>query len=386
MSAQPIKSEKIQTSFQYYENPVPALEECVMVVIKRIAEMGVYVELLEYNNMECMIPLSELSRRRIRSIGSLVRVGSEDVAMVIRVSDDNKYFDLSKRRVSIEDVRATKERYNKTKIVTNIMQHIGFRTGAPVQDLLRRIVWPLARQYKHAFDAFDAYKSNLGAILNKKMLPEATEEELDLAMKLVATRFVPDPVKILAKIQISCVAYEGVEAIRSALRAGLETSTKDAPISIQLIAPPLYVVHTTTVDKDKGRKGVEAALEAIQAKITSYGGSFQVETPPTIQSKGHEDEEEYEAEEEDYEDDDDFIDNEAEQEEADKVNFDENKGNSLSDMMGAMTLEPRSTAKKEDAPVVESKKKKDEDEDDDISLDVKKKKKKKKTGFVFDEE
>lgn len=44
MSSNPQTQEKIKTTFQYYENPVPALEECVMVVVKRIAEMGVYVE------------------------------------------------------------------------------------------------------------------------------------------------------------------------------------------------------------------------------------------------------------------------------------------------------------------------------------------------------
>ena len=37
-----------------------------MVNVRNIAEMGAYVTLLEYNNIEGMILLSELSRRRIR--------------------------------------------------------------------------------------------------------------------------------------------------------------------------------------------------------------------------------------------------------------------------------------------------------------------------------
>lgn len=40
----------------------------------KIAEMGAYVNLLEYNGIEGMILLSELSRRRIRSINKLIKV------------------------------------------------------------------------------------------------------------------------------------------------------------------------------------------------------------------------------------------------------------------------------------------------------------------------
>ena len=43
--------------------------------VKSIAEMGAYVALLEYNGIEGMILLSELSRRRIRSITKLIKVG-----------------------------------------------------------------------------------------------------------------------------------------------------------------------------------------------------------------------------------------------------------------------------------------------------------------------
>jgi hypothetical protein len=43
--------------------------------VKSIAEMGAYVSLLEYNGIEGMILLSELSRRRIRSITKLIKVG-----------------------------------------------------------------------------------------------------------------------------------------------------------------------------------------------------------------------------------------------------------------------------------------------------------------------
>ena len=49
----------------------------LFVQVKSIAEMGAYVSLLEYNGIEGMILLSELSRRRIRSVSKLIKARLE---------------------------------------------------------------------------------------------------------------------------------------------------------------------------------------------------------------------------------------------------------------------------------------------------------------------
>ena len=63
-----------------------------------------------------MILLSELSRRRIRSINKLIRVGRTEPVVVIRVDKDKGYIDLSKRRVSREDMERCLEQVSKAKV------------------------------------------------------------------------------------------------------------------------------------------------------------------------------------------------------------------------------------------------------------------------------
>ena len=72
-------------SYRFYEQKYPEIDDVVMVNVRSIADMGAYVHLLEYNNIEGMILLSELSRRRIRSINKLIRVGRTEPVVVIRV-------------------------------------------------------------------------------------------------------------------------------------------------------------------------------------------------------------------------------------------------------------------------------------------------------------
>ena len=59
---------------RFYEAEYPELEEVVVVQVNAIKSMGAYVSLLEYDGIEGMVLLSELSRRRIRSINKLIRV------------------------------------------------------------------------------------------------------------------------------------------------------------------------------------------------------------------------------------------------------------------------------------------------------------------------
>ena len=51
---------------------------------------------------------------------------------------------------------------------------------------------------------------------------------------------------------MSCFTYEGIDAIKTALRAGLALSTEVVPIKINLIAPPLYVMTTSTPERQDG--------------------------------------------------------------------------------------------------------------------------------------
>lgn len=64
------------------------------------------------------------------------------------------YIDLSKRRVSPEDIVKCEERYNKGKMVHSIMRHVAEKTHNPIESLYESIAWPLNKKFGHAIDAF----------------------------------------------------------------------------------------------------------------------------------------------------------------------------------------------------------------------------------------
>jgi translation initiation factor 2 subunit 1 len=119
---------------RFYQQAYPEVEECVVVQVERVDDVSAAVRLLEYNDIEGMILLSELSRRRIRSITKHIRVGNVEVLRVTRVDEEKGYVDLSKKRVNAAEAAEKNEYYQKSKSVHSLMFHVArtclFRAAA----------------------------------------------------------------------------------------------------------------------------------------------------------------------------------------------------------------------------------------------------------------
>jgi len=321
---------------RYYEQKYPEVDELVMVQVRQIAEMGAYVKLLEYDNTEGMILLSELSRRRIRSVQKLIRVGRNEVVVVLRVDKEKGYIDLSKRRVSPEDIVKCEERYIKSKTVSSILRHVASKVssvngeGGDVQaapllepaekenkraarkarqaqeedgiiveheipgmggnedekleQLYEQIAWPLGKKYGHPYDAFKLALAEPDSIFSSLTAPVASST-LSVLTSTIARRLTPQAIKLRADIELTCYTPAGIDAIKKALRDGEKQSNEAVPIKAKLVAPPLYVLSTNSTDKYVAVERLERAIEAIQSTIESQGGSLIVKMKPKAVSE-----------------------------------------------------------------------------------------------------
>ena len=67
--------------------------------INNVNEDGAYVKLKEYNNREALILASAVTRKRIKNVKKLLRVGTQDCMQVITIDKSGGFIDLSKRTV-----------------------------------------------------------------------------------------------------------------------------------------------------------------------------------------------------------------------------------------------------------------------------------------------
>jgi len=265
-----------------YEEKYPNSDDLVIVQVKNVAEMGAYVSLLEYNNIEGMILLSELSRRRIRSINKLIRVGRTEIVVVLRVDKEKGYIDLSKRRVSAEDIGKCEEKYIKSKAVHSILRHVSETCKVPLIKLYETFGWDLYKRFPHAYEAFKQAVTHPEEVLGGYEMGEDVKAAL---LKNIKRRLTPQAIKLRADIEVTCFHYEGIDAIKTALRAGEAQGTEEIPIKIKLVAPPLYVLMCTSLDKDAGLRLLQKSVDAITETVRSKNGDVNVKQGPRAVSE-----------------------------------------------------------------------------------------------------
>jgi len=56
----------------------------------------------------------------------------------------------------------------------------------------------------------------------------------------------------------------------------------DEKIKIKLVAPPLYVVITTSMNKDEGINLIESSIQAIKEQLKKYRGELVVRVPARL--------------------------------------------------------------------------------------------------------
>ncbi|KAJ9537062.1 hypothetical protein OSB04_029795 [Centaurea solstitialis] len=284
-----------------YEAKFPEVDTPVMIQVKEIGDVATHVSLLEYNNIEGMILLSDLSRRRIRSVGSLIKVGRIEPAMVLRVNADKGYIDLSKKRLSEQDVQLCEERYSKSKLVHSIMRHVAETMNVDLEDLYIHVGWPLYRKYGHAFEAFKSIVNDPDSVLKSltrvvkeigsdgkevaKVVPAISEDVKDALVRNIRRRMTPQPLKIRADIEMKCFQFDGVLHIKEAMRRAEAVGTKDCPVKIKLVAPPSYVLNTQTLDKDQGIRVLTEAIAACAAAIERHKGKLTIKESPRAVSE-----------------------------------------------------------------------------------------------------
>jgi translation initiation factor 2 subunit 1 len=270
-------SSKVNLNCRYYLQRFPSVNDLVMVEVLRMEQVGAYVSLLEYNGMEGLIMLSDLTRKRIKSISQLTRTGRKEVVAVIRVDESKSCLDLSKKQVTAEDISECEKKYQKAKSVNNILRHVAQTTSTDIEKLYESIGWPLYEKFEHALDAFRLAVTEPDKVLEGLHITPEIRESL---LNVIRNRLTPQAVRISAEFSVTCFEYEGIESIKQALEAGRDLDPEK--IKIRLIAAPLFSLVLTTVNKAQGVELAKSCLDKIAEVIQKLKGKYVVKELPHV--------------------------------------------------------------------------------------------------------
>ena len=96
----------------------------------------------------------------------------------------------------------------------------------------------------------------------------------------ISKRLTPQPTKVRADVEVTCFGYEGIDAVKHALRAAEAQNTADAAVKVKLVSPPLYVLTSQCLEKSTGISTLEVAIREIEKCIRAGGGGCEVKMAP----------------------------------------------------------------------------------------------------------
>lgn len=96
----------------------------------------------------------------------------------------------------------------------------------------------------------------------------------------IGKRLTPQPTKVRADVEVTCFEYEGIDAVKAALRTAEEGNTDENQVKVRLVSPPLYVLTNTCLEKNTGIARLEEAIVRIREHIQVAGGELVVKMEP----------------------------------------------------------------------------------------------------------
>ena len=161
---------------------------------------------------------------------------------------------------SLSPYEAALNRYEKAKGIHSIVKHtaerLNFTEDSQLESLMKRAVWFFDKKYNKEKDPIKAsYHIFRKAVDDESVLDEAdlNEAERKELLRNIKLKMMPTPDKIRADVSVHCTGPAGVEAVKAALKAGIESAGKKSDrgdlkhnevetdtINITLIAPPEY--------------------------------------------------------------------------------------------------------------------------------------------------
>jgi translation initiation factor 2 subunit 1 len=243
----------------YYSNSLPTPGDYVIVTLKSFSEGGVYVNLVEYENIEGFILLTQISRRKKRP-DSIFMFGKFYPVVVLSVNAAKKTIDLSYKDVKPTEIEPLLEDFDKKKRLYQICHDMISITKLPYDTVMNNTFRKFL-QNKKIFDAISEFYEN---ILDEPKLigllfEPGYESELKAYVENLKTRITVSDMSM--KQDINLIVFD--EDAITKLKSILSTDTNIKHTQLYFMAHSTYQIIASGPTKEKCLKLLKKVTDAI---------------------------------------------------------------------------------------------------------------------------
>lgn len=247
-------------------NPFPQIGETIVCRVTRILDYGVFVELLEYDNLAGFVHISQVSSSWIKNIRNFVKENQVRAAQVISVDMQKRQVDLSLNKVSAGTQRARIEEWKQGKRSQRLLEMIAKKNNSTLEIVEKEVASVLLEKYETLFDAFQEIR------LERKEALDLVPKKWLSAVKEIVEKSIELPSKeIKGILTASLTAPEGVEVLKVALEKGEKAVKKnEGSVEVSYLGSGNYLFRAISFDYKSAEKALRSAFEATEEYLKPF--------------------------------------------------------------------------------------------------------------------
>jgi translation initiation factor 2 subunit 1 len=247
----------------------PDVGDLAIATVKRVVDYGAYVRLDEYEGIEGLIHISEISTTWVKNIREHVREGQKLVLKVLRVDRERAQVDLSLRRVTGREKTDKMLEWKRSKKADSIIKGAGERlkTDAETTEKMRLLLY---EKLENPYETFqESVEEGDGVFTKLGISPEWAAALTEVSKSKVKL----EKASLTATVELTCKTPEGIEAIRTALSSAKKVrKPRGATIRIYAIGAPRYRIEATTREYSEAEALLNSAVDEATNTLKSAGG------------------------------------------------------------------------------------------------------------------
>ena len=235
---------------------LPEENELVIAIIKKIMPYGAICELIEYNNKEAFLHISEVASRWIKNIHEFISEGQRIVAKVHHIDKEKNQIDISIKRVSDEEKRRKLEQVNFKNRAKKLIE-VAFQGTKTKKTNAEELLKKMEEEYGDAYSCLKEIAEKGEEVLDKFDLPKSLKAKLvDIVQKNIKKQII----EVTTTIKYSCFGGNGINLVKE----GLLNAIKNKQCKVHYIGAPRYKITVTADDYKIAQKEMTDIIKKIE--------------------------------------------------------------------------------------------------------------------------
>jgi translation initiation factor 2 subunit 1 len=243
----------------------PERDDLVVVRVSQILDYGVFVELLEFNNVRGFVHISNVSSSWVKNIRNFVKPNQVRVAKVLNVDVTKRQIDLSFAGVSSSREKQKINDFKQYNREEKLISLFAKQTGKKFDEVWEAVAEPLNSEYGSLMNALEkvALGEDISEIVSKEWvapLKELVEKNIVVSEKILK-----------GKAKISSLSPNGLEIVKEIL----STIESVKGCSVIYAGSGIYTITSTSFTYKQADKLLTKSIELAEKKAKELGASFE---------------------------------------------------------------------------------------------------------------